>query len=133
MILIMPRTTLKAYDITSRSAISFNVCAGATWLAGTPVVPWTTKDPVTGALVPNGAVLEDGQYFGVAADCAAFPANATDPCAALKTKQAADVTLFIQTNIDPTWTGQTAAFMKDSDLAVVVRQGFPWDQRTGIY
>jgi hypothetical protein len=132
MILVLPRTTLKAFNITSRSAISFNACLGATWLGDpTAVTPWTGKDPSTGA--PVLASLIDSQYWAVAADCGTVQASASEPCAALKTKQAADVTLFIQTNIDPTWTAtQTAGFMKDADLAVVVREVFPWDLKGSL-
>ena len=132
MILVLPRTSLKAFDITSRSASSFNACLGATWLgAPSAATPWTGENPSTGA--PVLATLADGQYWAVAADCGTVQPSSSDPCAALKTKQAADVTLFIQTNIDPTWTAtQTAGFMKDADLAVVVREVFPWDLKGSL-
>jgi hypothetical protein len=46
----------------------------------------------------------------------------------LKTKQAIDVQNYFK------WDAKTTAFyMKDSDLAVIIRKGFPWDGKGGVY
>ncbi len=66
----------------------------------------------------------DGVWFGVADDCTKFAANSANPCVALKTKQVADVQTYLN---GLGYTINVSQFMKDSDLAIVIRKASPWD------
>ena len=59
--------------------------------------------------------------------CPAGPVT-SNPCVAVKSKQAIDVQNYFG------WTAAyTAQFMKDSDLAVIIRKSSPWDGKGGVY
>ena len=131
MLIVISKDYLKQNGISARSAASFNVCVGASWIGTTPAPSpgWVGHD-VKGKPYATHADA-NGVYWALANDCTASSGN--DPCVALRTKQTVDVTTYMKT-VDPTWTAaKTATLMKDSDLAFVVREKSPWDQKGAIY
>ena len=122
MLIVVPKAVLKSN--TARSARSFNVCIGATWIGTGGASPWTA---ITSNGVPTPAKLDGGVYWGIAGMCPAGPVT-SNPCVAVKSKQAIDVQNYFG------WTSAyTAQFMKDSDLAVIIRKSSPWDGKGGVY
>ena len=131
MLIVVSKDYLKNNGISARSANSFNICVGASWIGSTPapVNGWVGHD-VNGRSYTTHADAS-GVYWAFANVCTRSPGN--DPCVALMTKQTADVTAYMKT-VDPTWTAaKTATLMRDSDLAFVVREKSPWDQKGAIY
>jgi len=126
MLLLIPKKSLLAFGVSARSADSFQVCLGANRL-DTGTDPWTAKDPTTGALVP--AVRDGDTFWGTAANCSAFSPTAVDPCAALKTKNVGDVQAYFTSIGDSDTAALIPTVMANSDLAVIIRQRFPWDQK----
>jgi hypothetical protein len=125
MVIIVPKDVLKAKGITARNASSFNVCLGALWIdsQNTPT-PWTVKGGGSAQTRGTGDPL---RYWGTPADC--IPnVVATSPCIDLRTKQAADVANYLHMT-----AAQVATFMKDSDVAVIVKKPWPWDGKGGLY
>lgn len=126
MLIVISKDVLKSAGLTSRNVQSFNMCVGATWIAAGEATAWTAKKPVGNGTQP--AVLNGGVYWGLALDCSALPAGSANPCIALRTKQAINVQNYFH------WTAkQTALYVKDSDLAFIVRKNSPWDGKAGIY
>jgi hypothetical protein len=118
--LIIPKATLQAAGLTQRSADSFDACIGAKWL-GTLAdarVPWTTK---TGTATGPDA---EGFYWGLGADCSSLPSGSINPCVRLKTKNESELTGVIGSL-------PAGVTFTNSDLALVVRMGYPWDGRFG--
>ena len=74
---------------------------------------WTTK---TGT---RRGAEGHGVWYGIADDCTKFSANSANPCVALKTKQVADVQTYLN---GLGYTINVSQFMKDSDLAIVIRK-----------
>jgi hypothetical protein len=123
MLLLIPKKSLIAFGVASRSADSFQVCLGADRLDG-GTAPWTAK---------NGpAVLDGTTFWGTAADCSALPAGSTDPCAALKTKNVGQVQAYFTSIGDSDTAASIPNLMSSSDLAVIVREGFPWDLKGSL-
>ncbi len=131
MLIVISKDYLKAKGISARSATAFDICVGAKWIGGGTAPangwvghdskgkPFTTKNDGTGA------------YWAFANDCTAT--SGINPCVAVRTKQAADVTAYMKT-VDTTWTAaRTTALMKDSDLAFIVRKRPTWDGKGGVY
>ncbi len=126
MLIVISKDYLKQQGIQSRSVLNFNVCVGATWIGTGNATPWLARTPIFGLPVP--AKLNGGVYWGLAYDCIALPRNTSNPCIALRTKQASVVRAYFH------WTAaQTAAVMTDSDLAFVIHKSSPWDGKAGIY
>ncbi len=133
MLLILPKRTLQALGVSSRSAASFNVCLGATRLDGVASSPWTAED-ATGAFAPaTQDVADPNLYWGLAADCTRFTAGSTDPCAAVKTKNVSEVQAYFTSIGDTATAASIPLIMANSDLAIVVRTVYPWDGKTGLY
>jgi len=126
MLIVISKGTLQTNGLTQRSAASFNVCIGATWIDPVnPVVPWAAKNA---AGLPVDAQLSGGAYWGLAKNCSTFAANAIDPCIAVATKSTKDVQAYFG------WTSaQVAQYMQNSDLALIVRKRFGWDGKAGIF
>jgi hypothetical protein len=124
MLLIIPKRSLQAFGVASRNADSFNVCVGVTSLqTGTPA--WTGKGPVTSS---DGVV-----FWGTVADCSTFPSGTTNPCAAVKSKNVGDVVAYYNSIHDLATAASIPSLMSNSDLAIVIHKGFPWDGKAGIY
>jgi hypothetical protein len=130
--LIVPKATLQAGGFTSRSVNTFNVCVGATWLAGGTVTPWTAKTSPTNSTL-RSAVVDIGDpntFWGWAADCSALSAaqrQAGNPCVSLRTKDAA----ILGPALGLTAQQVAGIPFKSSDLAIVVSAAFPWDLKFG--
>jgi len=123
MLLIIPKRSLQAFGVASRNADSFDVCVGVTSLqTGTPA--WTGKGPVN----QIGSV-----FWGTVADCSAFPSGSSNPCAALKTKNVGDVVAYYNSIGDTATAASIPTLMSNSDLAIIIHKGFPWDGKAGIY
>jgi len=116
--LIIPKATLQATGSTQRSADSFDACVGAKWLGMLPDarVPWTTKTGT--AAVPDA----EGFYWGVGANCSSLPSGSINPCVRLKTKNKSELTGVVGSL-------PAGVTFTNSDLALVVQMGFPWDGR----
>jgi len=125
MLLLIPKKSLLAFGVSARSAASFQVCLGADRLDG-GTDPWIAKN-AAGVLVP--AVLDGTTYWGNAADCSAFTAGSSNPCAALNTKNVGDVQAYFTSIGDTATAASIPSLMGNSDLAVIVRQSYPWDQK----
>jgi hypothetical protein len=128
MVLVLPKNTLKAFGITSRGVPHFNVCLGALDLTGSVPAGWKAKGTTSGSLVTTVQGAE-GRYWGTPADCGTAGLVASDPCIALRTKQAATARAAL---------GMTAAEfatlgIKDADLVIIIRKGSPWDAKGGSY
>jgi hypothetical protein len=121
MVIVISKDVLKAGGVTSRNAASFNACIGATWIGPGTEGPWITK---TGTPTAQKVGTE---WWGVAGDCSQFPANSPNPCVALKTKQVADLQAYLGPNVN------ASQFMKDSDLAIVIRKAAPWDGKGAVF
>jgi hypothetical protein len=123
MLLIIPKRSLQAFGVASRNADSFDVCVGVTSLqTGTPA--WTGK----------GAVTQIGNVFwGTVADCSTFPSGSSNPCAAVKTKNVGDVVAYYNSIGDSATAASIPSLMTNSDLAIIIHKGFPWDGKAGIY
>jgi len=123
MVLIIPKRSLQAFGVASRNADSFNVCVGVTsFVTGTPA--WTG----TGTVTQIGNV-----FWGTVADCSAFPSGSSNPCAAVKTKNVGDVVAYFNSINDPATAASIPSLMENSDLAIVIHKGYPWDGKAGIY
>jgi len=134
MVLVLPKETLQAFNITSRGVPSFNICLGALYLPGAGATAWQQK--VTspkkvlslGPSIPDG----DGRYWGTPADCPfpglrVAPDPNPDPCILLRTKQVAEVRAILGTDA-------TAALgIKDSDLVIIIKKPYPWDAKGSIF
>ena len=95
-----------------------DACVGAKWL-GTlpdPRAPWTTK---TGTATGPDA---EEFYWRLAPDCSSLPAGSINPCVRLKTKNKSELTGVIGS------LPASVAFT-NSDLALVMQMGYPWDGR----
>jgi hypothetical protein len=119
VILITPKSTLQAAGYTQRSAASFDVCVGVRRLDGSDASQWTTK---TGTPAPT-APDSDGFSWGIAPDCTQSGLVTGNPCVRLKTKQLNDLLAYTGGSLP---AGVT---FNNSDLAVVVEMGFPFDVR----
>ena len=118
MVLIISKDYIKSQGLTSRNAASFNACVGATFIGPGTEAAWTTKTGTPAAQKVTGV------WYGIADDCTKFAANSANPCVALKTKQVADVQAYLN---GLGYTINVSQFMKDSDLAIVIRKASPWD------
>ncbi len=128
MLIVIPKETLLAQGLTSRGASSFPLCVGATWVdTGTPIA-WTAKGGKKGTTPAKEDPSGSKTYWGFALDCSDLPANSPNPCADLRTKNTTAVETYF--GWDPATTAQ---FMRDSDLAFVIRMGFPWDGKGAVY
>jgi hypothetical protein len=65
----------------------------------------------------------------LAADCSRFASDSTNPCAALKTKNVGEVQAYFTSIGDTATAASIPSLMANSDLAVIVRQIYPWDQK----
>jgi hypothetical protein len=132
MVLIMPKDSLKAYNITARGVDSFNVCLGALNISGGSVTPWMAKSAgKKGTIVPSVPGV-GGRYWGIVADCFTPQVGTADPCIGIRTKQALTAKNYLATK-GITATQFTAMGIKDSDLVVVINKSSPWDGRGGLY
>jgi hypothetical protein len=125
--MIVPKTTLQALDLTSRSADSFNMCLGATRLDGGSG-GWRGRTTIGGEIVTLTDPDNDGVYWGFVADCST-PNLGASPCVSLKTKNAGQ----LQAELLMTKAEFKALGFASSDLAVVIRKPFPWDGKGGLY
>jgi hypothetical protein len=130
MVLVLPKDTLKGFGITSRGTESFNVCLGALNISGESVTGWKAKDMANkkGGLITTMPGAE-GRYWGAPANCGTAGLSPSDPCIALRTKQAAAARAAL---------GMTAAEfallgIKDADLVIIIRKQSPWDGKGGSY
>ena len=128
MVLVLPKDTLKALGITSRGVPNFNVCLGALDLSGSVAAGWKAKGTGPGGLITTVQGAE-GRYWGTPADCGTAGLSASDPCIALRTKQAATAQAYL---------GMTAAEfaalgIKDADMVIIIRKQSPWDAKGGSY
>jgi hypothetical protein len=128
MLILIPKKSLIAFGVSSRSADSFQVCLGADRL-DTGSDPWIAKN-AAGTLV--SAVLDGHTFWGTAADCSAFSAGSTNPCAAVKTKNVGEVQAYFTSQGDTATAASIPSLMANSDLAVIVREGFPWDLKGSL-
>jgi hypothetical protein len=120
VISIIPKATLQAAGqvATQRSADGWNLCVGAKRLDGGSGA-WTTKSGAQ-ATGPDS----DGFYWGVAPDCSSsLPVG--NPCVRLKTKNLNELLAYTGGTLP---AGVTFA---NSDLALVLELGYPWDLRVG--
>jgi hypothetical protein len=130
MLLLIPKKSLIAFGVASRSADSFQVCLGADRLDG-GTAPFIAKD-ANGALIPAVQDPVTGTFWGSAADCTAFTPDSTNPCAALKTKNVGQVQAYFTSIGDSDTAASIPNLMSSSDLAVIVREGFPWDLKGSL-
>jgi hypothetical protein len=115
--LYIPKATIQQAGYTSRSAQSFDACLGNKNFTygptGTDGLGWTTK---SGAL----ATVTDGRFWGLVPGCSKA-LDPTNPCVLLKTKEKDDLAEVIGR------AAVTALGFKNSDVAIVVREPYPWD------
>ena len=137
-----PKDTIKKDGLTARSADSFDVCLGATWLNGTSPSPWKAKNLATGALVdalPETGPGANPLATGAGSRCAPrsrrarlTPAQkAANPCVILKTKQVATLKAELVTKQQMPLAEFNALGAKDSDVMIVVSKPWPWDGKFG--
>jgi hypothetical protein len=119
VILITPKSTLQAAGYTQRSAASFDVCVGVKRLDGGDPSLWTTKAGTPPASAPDA----DGFSWGIAPDCTQSGLVAGNPCVRLKTKQLNALLAYTGGSLP---AGVT---FNNSDLALVVEMGYPFDLR----
>jgi hypothetical protein len=99
MLIVISKAALQANGLTQRSAASFNICVGATWIdPDHAVVPWAAKNA---AGQPVDAQLASGAYWGLARNCSEIAANAIDPCIAVATKSTKDVQAYFGLDVGP--------------------------------
>ncbi len=129
MLLIVPKRSLQAFGVASRNADSFDVCLGAIRLDGGST-PWTAKN-AAGNLVPS--VADGSTFWGTVADCTAFAAGSANPCAAVKTKNVSEVQSYFTSIGDTGTAASIPSLMSNSDLAIVVRKGYPFDGKAMLH
>jgi hypothetical protein len=130
MLIVIPKETLLAGGLTSRAASSFPLCVGATWVNTTTPVAWTARGGKKGIIDSKEDPAGSKTFWGFVLDCSQLPANTptSNPCADLRTKNTTAVENYFG------WTPErTAQVMRDSDLAFVIRMGFPWDGKGAVY
>lgn len=127
MLLVIPKDTLKEFRITNRGTSNFSVCLGAKWIGSGDPTAWTAQGGKKGPGVAS-QLRSDGRYWGTPADCGTAYLSPTDPCVALRTKQAADIQAYFGMS-----AAEVAAIMNDADLAIIIRKDFPWDGKGAIY
>lgn len=132
IVLVMPKDTLKFYNITSRGTTSFDVCLGALKIdPASGVNVWKGKKAGAKKLQLVNSSLVDGRQWGIPADCGTPGLSAADPCIGLRTKQAAAARTYL-TSIGWTTAQINAIGLQDADLTVIVRKGSPWDGKMGL-
>ena len=131
MLIIIPKSVLKASGVLSRGTGSFDVCLGAIYIGTSPTfTPWIGKNPAgsgtqSSVLVADSAPLGGlTRYWGVPQNCTATN-RVTNPCISLRTKQKADI--FARLG------AEAAALMNDSDIAIIIEKPTIWDGKGGIY
>jgi hypothetical protein len=114
--LVIPKATLQQSGYTQRSANSFDACLGNTsYVPGTP--PWTTKSGASAQLI-------GGLFWGLVPKCSAA-LDPTNPCVVLKTKEKEDLAEVIGAS------AVASLGFRNSDVALVVKEPYPWDGRYG--
>jgi hypothetical protein len=133
-VIVIPISTLQAAGIASRNAAAFSVCLGAVNLNSRfdESTPWKAQGP-NGTLIDAvgrsdspgtpGALF---RYWGVPAACGTPGLSPTDPCIALKTKNANELKGVLGLS-------SVSSFFSNSDIAIVIREPFPWDGKGGVY
>lgn len=131
MVLVMPKDSLKAFGITARGTATFEVCLGALDLTDSVPANAGWKQKGIGKKAPPVATTQgaEGRYWGTPADCGTAGLSASDPCIALRTKQAAAA----RAALGMTATQFAALGIKDADLVIIIRKGSPWDGKGGSY
>ena len=133
MVIVMPKDTLKGYGITSRGTASFEVCLGVLNIdPNSTQKTWQQKNGKKGLKASSDRTLPssaEGRAWGVPADCGTAGLTASDPCIALRTKQAADTRAYL----GMTTTQFAELGIKDADLVIIIRKGAPWDGKGGVY
>jgi hypothetical protein len=134
MLLIMPKRSLQAFGVASRNAASFNICLGATRLDG-QTGSWQSKnaDGTLGLATPDPSpATATSTYWGNVADCGTPNLTSSDPCAAVKSKNVADVVAYFNGIGDTATANSIPSLMQNSDLAIVIHKAFPFDGK-GMY
>jgi hypothetical protein len=140
MVMVLPMKTLKFYNLTARSADSYNVCLGAINLNGSTSNSdaWIGKDKKNKALAASQGLDADSlnRFWGVPADCGQKYLRPTDPCISLKTKSAKDVAARMTQVTGETWTiarVNSELNYVNADVAIFITKPFPWDGKGGLY
>ena len=131
MVLVMPKDSMKKLNITARGVDTFNICLGALRIATTGPTQWHAKNPTGSGTVLSGSGTDsEGRQWGLVADCGTATLIASDPCIALRSKQAATIKTKLA-QLGWTTTQINALGLQDADMMTIVTKGSPWDGKTG--
>ena len=146
-VIVIPMSTLQALHIQSRDADDFSVCLGAVNLSSrtAPSTPWQAQgfgssqhswwddEGRSRRLVSAVGRSDDPtdpsalyRYWGVPADCGTPGLSSTDPCIVTSTKSANQLSSALGGI-------SVSAFFSSGDIAIVIREPYPWDGKGGVY